>query len=396
MVAVAVPRSAEMVAAVLGVVKAGAAYLPVDPGYPAERISFMLADARPAAGRVHGGNRPSPSPRCGAVVLDDPATAAADRGLPAVDGRRAGVRARPFGPPGVCDLHVGVDRGAQGRGGVAPRAGWAGGQPGRAGSPLLPGARVLQFASLSFDASVSEACMALLSGATLVLAGDEVMPPRGSLRQALESTGATHVTVPPSVLAAADDGLPEAVRTLVVAGEACPPHLVARWAPGRRMVNAYGPTEATVCAAMSMPLDAGATVVPAGRPVANTRVFVLDEFLSPVPAGVAGELYLAGAGLARGYRGRPGLTGERFVACPFGRPGERMYRTGDLARWTPGGELVFAGRADEQVKVRGFRVEPGEVEAVLAAHPTVGAAAVIAREDQPGQQRLVGYVVPGR
>ncbi|WP_165949771.1 non-ribosomal peptide synthetase, partial [Micromonospora sp. KC207] len=257
-------------------------------------------------------------------------------------------------------------------------------------------ARVLQFASPSFDASFWELCMALTSGAALVVPTERLLVGE-PLAELVRAHGVTHATLPPAVLTQlAVQPLPT-LRSLVLAGEACPAELVARWAPGRRMVNAYGPTETTVCATISADLrpdriEAGAAV-PIGRPVGNCQVYVLDDSLRLVPAGVAGELYVSGRALARGYLRRAALTATRFVADPYAGPGERMYRTGDLVRWRPDGELEFVGRVDDQVKVRGHRIEPGEVEAVLTRHDAVAQAAVVVREVGTGGRQLVAYLV---
>ncbi|MFI8194541.1 amino acid adenylation domain-containing protein [Streptomyces sp. NPDC085946] len=393
-VALAFPRSADLIVAVLATLKAGAAYLPLDVGYPAERLAFMLGDARPSL-LLTGGIGDAEVP--GAVGLprldlDAGERSAADRADTNPGDADRVALLTPAGP-----AYVLYTSGSTGRpkGVVVTHAGAAGLVASQTRAfDAGPGSRVLQFASPSFDAAFWELCMALLTGAALVVAPAERLLPGPDLAALTAEHGVTHLTVPPVALGVmTPDQLPT-VTTLVVAGEACPPETVAAWSRGRRMVNAYGPTESTVCGTMSRPLAGGGGVPPIGTPIPGTRAYVLDAGLRPVPPGVVGELYLAGAGLARGYLGRPGLTAERFLPCPYGEPGTRMYRTGDLARWNSDGDLEFAGRADQQVKVRGHRIELGEVESAMAAHPGVGQAVAVARRDGPGGTRLVGYVVP--
>ncbi|MFD1147728.1 amino acid adenylation domain-containing protein [Saccharothrix hoggarensis] len=387
-VAVAVPRSVDMVVALVAVLKAGAAYLPVDPDYPRDRIAYMLDDARPALVLTTSAVADRLPDGAATLLLDDPATLALRH------------TAEPAENPDVRPAHPAYliyTSGSTGRpkGVVVTHQGVA---------SLLatqvekfdvgPGSRVLQFSSPSFDAAFWELCMSLLSGAALVVAAPDRLAPGDPLTDLLRAHRVTHATIPPVALAAMpaeDDLIPGG--TLVVAGEASTTELVARWSAGRRMINAYGPTESTVCASMSEPLT-GATTPPIGRPITNTRLYVLDDNLLPVAPGVRGELYIAGAGLARGYLNRPDLTAGRFVADPFGPPGSRMYRSGDVVRALPDGELVFCGRADHQVKIRGFRIELGEVESVLARHPRVAEVTAQVREDRPGVKQLVAYVVP--
>ncbi|MFF8945264.1 amino acid adenylation domain-containing protein, partial [Streptomyces sp. NPDC014864] len=386
LVALTLPRSTEeLVVAVVAVWKAGGAYLPVDPAYPAERIAYMLDDARPAlvlattetADRLPEAVQP--------VLLDTldltdrPESAPQVRVAPANPAYVIYTSGSTGRPKGVVVSHGGV-------------ASLLATQAERLG--VGPGSRVLQFASPSFDATFWELCMGLLSGAAVVVAGADGLQPGEPLAETLKAHGVTHATLPPVVLAAmdaTDELLPGG--TLVSAGEALSGEVVTRWSAGRSLVNAYGPTETTVCASMSGALGAG-EAPPIGRPVYNSRLYVLDARLRPVPPGVTGELYVAGASLARGYLGRPALTAERFVAAPFGAPGERMYRTGDLVRWRADGQLEYVGRADDQVKIRGFRIELGEIEAVLARHESVGQVTVLVREDTPGLKQLAAYVVP--
>ncbi|WP_369237452.1 amino acid adenylation domain-containing protein [Streptomyces sp. R21] len=389
-VAVAMPRRVEAVVAFLAVLKAGAAYLPIDIGYPADRIAHVLRDARPALVLTAAGSASGLPAGTGAELLAVEGLHLPDETADVTDAERS----RPLRPEDAAYAiytsgSTGVPKGV-----VVPHSG----VPSLLASQrevlgLREHERVLLFASPGFDASVWELCTALMTGGCVVVADQERLLPGSALAGLVAEAGVTCLLLAPSALAVMpEDGLPEGV-TLVVGAEACAPDLVERWSAGRTMVNAYGPTESTVIATMSEPL-AGRTVPPMGRPVVNSRILLLDDALRPVPVGVPGELYIAGAGLARGYVNRPDLTAERFVADPFGPPGARMYRSGDLARRSADGDLEYLGRSDQQVKLRGFRIELGEVEAALTDQPSVAQATVLVREDTPGVRRLVGYAVP--
>ncbi|WP_162625094.1 non-ribosomal peptide synthetase [Streptomyces cadmiisoli] len=396
LVAVMLERSIDLSVALLAVTKAGGAYLPIDPDYPAERITYLFTDAQPLlvltstgmASRLTHSHPPY-------VAVDDPRTTTALEGLDDTDPtdterRSTLLPAHPAyviytsgstgQPKGVAVTHLGLPSLS-----AVQAEEFA----------ITAGSRVLQFASASFDAAVWEMVMALCNGACLVLAAPHDLLPGQALVRLVAERSVTHALLPPAVLALLEPDSLASITTLITGGEALNQNLVSHWAEGRRLINAYGPTESTVCATVTGPLSADAHNAPhIGTPVANTRVYVLDAALRPVPVGVAGELYIAGAGLARGYLDRPGLTAQRFVANPFGGQGERMYRTGDLVRWNAAGQLEYLGRTDDQVKIRGFRIELGEVEAALSAHPSVAQSAVVVREDRPGDKRLVGYLVP--
>ncbi|OXM68366.1 hypothetical protein CF165_12640 [Amycolatopsis vastitatis] len=378
-VGLVVGRSSWWLVGMLGVSLTGGVFVPVDPAYPDERKSWIFRSADPMSVVCAGKTRAAvPGEFADRLVVIDELDLAdvPEADLPRVGPRDAAYVIYTSGstgtPKGVVVTHSGLGNLAMAH---IDRFG------------VTPSSRVLQFAALGFDTIVSEVMMALLSGATLVMPPEQDLPPRVSLAETLERWDITHVKAPPSVLGTVD-ALPSRLETVVAAGELCPPGLVDRLSAGRRMINAYGPTETTICATMSMPLSPGQDPIPFGKPVPGVRGYLLDAFLRPLPPGITGELYLAGIGVARGYLGRPALTAERFVADPF-VPGERMYRTGDLAYWTDEGELVSAGRADDQVKIRGFRVEPREIEFALSGYPRITQAAVTVRED-----RLLAYVTP--
>jgi amino acid adenylation domain-containing protein len=387
-VAISVERSPQMVVALLGVLKAGGAYLPVDPAYPRERRAYMLEDSgAPVLLTLSHLAADLPEHAARVVLLD------AD--WPAIEAETAKPADSTATPDSLA--YVIYTSGSTGRpkGVMVPHRGVV--NLALAQIDLFRvsvDSRVLQFASFSFDAAVSEVLTALLAGARLHLAPQEELMPGAPLVETLRKGEISVATLPPSVLTVMPSADFPALRTLVSAGEACPAEVARRWAPGRHFVNAYGPTETTVCATASAAED-GSRKPTIGGPIANARAYVLDERLRPVPIGVPGELCVGGAGVARGYLRRPGLSADRFVPDPFGaEPGARLYRTGDRVRWLEGGALEYIGRMDEQVKIRGFRIELGEIETMLRSHPAVADVVVIAREVTPGDRRLLGYVVP--
>ncbi|MCX4692919.1 non-ribosomal peptide synthase/polyketide synthase [Streptomyces sp. NBC_01408] len=390
-VAIALERSMDWAVAVFAVLKAGGAFLPLDPGYPDDRIRFMLEDSGVPLILTQSALRDRVAQDGTPVLLvDDPAVEAAvlagDLPAPAVDVRplnsayviyTSGSTGRP---KGVVIPHHGIPSLVS-----SLRDLWRIGR----------GSRALQMASLSFDASVMDLFGALLNGAALVLApGDQ---PLGSeVARLVNDTGVTHMMLPPAVVSSLpEEEFPDGL-TVTVGGDVCPPATARRWSARHRVINAYGPTEVTV-AATAWPYRADQLhgLVPIGSPFHNQRVYLLDDALRPVPPGTVADLWIAGAGLARGYHRAPDRTAERFVADPHGAPGERMYRSGDLARWRRDGTLEFMGRRDGQVKFGGFRIELGEVESALSRFPGVAQAAAAVREDRPGHRRLVGYVVAG-
>ncbi|GAB1510324.1 non-ribosomal peptide synthetase/MFS transporter [Actinophytocola sp. KF-1] len=382
-VAVHAPRSTALVAGLLGVLKAGAAYLPLDPDLPAERLAFMLADAGAPLVLTDGLPSGADVPATALPLSDVDAVEAAPR--PAGPGNAAYViytSGSTGRPKGVVNTHAGI----------VNRLRWM-----QDAFALGPDDTVLHKTPIGFDVSVWEIFWPLTTGARVVLARPGGHRDPGHLWEVMARHRVTTVHFVPSMLdaflSAAGAGDLPALARIVCSGEELPLDLARRCVallPGAELHNLYGPTEAAVdvtawhCTPAAL---SSVSRVPIGAPITGVRTYVLDERLRPVPVGVAGQLYLGGVQVARGYHGRPALTAERFVPDPFGPPGGRLYATGDVARWRPDGTLEFLGRADDQVKLRGLRIEPGEIAAVLREQPGVGAAVVVVRE-----QRLVAYL----
>jgi len=386
LVGICVERSLEMVVSMLGVLKAGGAYVPLDSTYPHERLNFMLEDAGVKVLLTQQKLKDLlPQNKAPTVYLDtDWQKIARQRKANPVNTLNpdnlayviytSGSTGKPKGVlvthRGICNLVYAQSHAFD----------------------VKPASRVLQFASFSFDASVSEVFMALGSGAGLYLATATAILPGPDLVSLLNQYAITHITLPPSVLALLPvDGI-DTLQTIITAGEACSQDIVKRWSHKYRLYNAYGPTEITVCATIAQCDDDG-LAPPIGYPMANTSSYILDKQLRPIPVGVPGELHIGGIGLARGYHQRPQLTAEKFITHPFSDdPDARLYKTGDLACYREDGNICFLGRLDDQIKVRGYRIEPAEIEQVLRQHPQVEQAVVLANTNENnGDKGLAAY-----
>jgi surfactin family lipopeptide synthetase A len=407
LVAISVERSLEMIIGLLAILKAGGAYLPLDPDYPTERLQFMLEDSQVPFLITHSSLLEKlPSSQATLICLDHIQEQISQY---SPDNLQSELTSSNLAnviytsgstgkPKGVMVEHRGLVNLA-----LAQIQSFA----------VNHNSRVLQFVSFSFDACISEILMAFGSGATLYLASKNSLLPGQPLIDSLQENGITHVSLPTSALAVLPKEPLSNLQTLIVGGEACPLDLVKQWSVGRNFFNAYGPTEASVCATIAQ-CSQDDLKVTIGKAIANVQIYILDAFLQPVPIGVPGELYIGGVGVARGYLNRPELTAERFIPNPFDPPltplkkggdksyetfkkgveqPSKLYKTGDLARYLPDGNIEYLGRIDNQVKIRGFRIELGEIEAVLSQCPDVQNTAVIVREDTPGDKRLVAYVV---
>ncbi|HEX7243226.1 MAG TPA: amino acid adenylation domain-containing protein, partial [Longimicrobiaceae bacterium] len=388
LVGICVQRSVEMIVGQLAVLKAGGAYVPLDPGYPRDRLRYMLQDSAPAVVLTQG----SLVERLGRLEMpvldlvgDAPAWANQPEGNPEPGEQSPEQLAYVIYTSGSVGMPKGVLVPHRGLPNVVETQ--------RRFFRLQSDERVLQLASFGFDAAFWDVVAALANGGTLCLPTGDAALPGPELLRFLREHRVTFATLQPTTLAVLpQEGLPD-LRTLVSTGDACTAEVVARWAPGRRFFNGYGPTETTIGTTLGE-CFAGGGKPSIGRPFTNLRAYVLDPHGDPVPTGVAGELYVGGVGVVRGYLRRPELTAERFVPDPFsGETGTRLYRTGDRGRWLASGELEFLGRVDAQVKIRGFRIEPGEIEAVLLGQAGVREGVVAVREDAPGENRLVAYVV---
>lgn len=397
-VAFVLPRSADLLVAVFGILKSGAAFLAIDATYPASRISLMIADASPCLVLLHSATASLvPGPEIPQVRLDTLQPPAAPPGGPPVTddpAERNGPAERNYAKDVAYMVYTSGSTGTP-KGVVVPHrnvVNFAAAIGDHLGAG--PGRRTLQFVSPSFDAFVCELAQSVMAGGTLVINPGARPVPGPDLIRAIVGHRVNDVILPPSALQVMDpDSLPAGV-TVLITGEAAVPGVIERWSGVCRLLNGYGPTETTIGATLSGALSpSNAQDTPIGAPLRNYRIYALDTFLDLAPGGAVGELYVAGAGVSAGYHGHPELAAQRFRPDAFGPPGSLMYRTGDLGRWTLGGELVFLGRNDDQVQLRGIRIELGEVEAVVASCPGVARAAATVRDMTDGDRHLIAYVV---